>query len=52
MYGSKAGQAKLRGKKSKRMNCGCCTCLNHKDKIVERVRDQEVQEFIVDQEKQ
>ena len=40
-YWPAAGSVKMKGKKVKRMSCGCCTCIDKREKILEGIETKE-----------
>ena len=44
----KAGNVDLKGKKSHVMNCGCCVCIDLRDKNLNKVLEKEIREVYAD----
>ena len=44
--GGIGGNVKLRGKKTRLMNCGCCVALNIKEEVRDKEQKQEVKDFL------
>lgn len=38
-----AANVKMKGKKTKRMGCGCCTCFDKREVILKGVAEKEIQ---------
>ena len=43
----KAGQVNMKGKKYKLMYCGCCTCVDMRDKELEKEHKKEMKNWSV-----
>ena len=45
-YGIHLGGVNLKGRKVKRLSCGCCTALDFREDYLEKIQRKEIREYV------